>query len=247
MAGETSNNRPAALVIGAGDATGGAIARRFAREGMVACVVRRHAEKLEPLVRQIEAEGGAAVGFGSDARKEEDVMEVVSRIEREVGPIEAMVFNIGANVPCSILDETARKYFKIWEMACLGGFLYGREVARRMVARGRGTIIFTGATASLRGSANFAAFAGAKHALRALAQSMARELGPKNVHVAHVIVDGAIDTDFIRENFPERYALKSEDGILNPEHIADNYWHLHAQPRDAWTHELDLRPWRETW
>ncbi|WP_175997240.1 SDR family oxidoreductase [Burkholderia stabilis] len=247
MAGETSNNRPAALVIGAGDATGGAIARRFAREGMVACVVRRHAEKLEPLVRQIEAEGGAAVGFGSDARKEADVMEVVSRIEREVGPIEAMVFNIGANVPCSILDETARKYFKIWEMACLGGFLYGREVARRMVARGRGTIIFTGATASLRGSANFAAFAGAKHALRALAQSMARELGPKNVHVAHVIVDGAIDTDFIRENFPERYALKSEDGILNPEHIADNYWHLHAQPRDAWTHELDLRPWRETW
>ncbi|WP_241295546.1 SDR family oxidoreductase [Burkholderia stabilis] len=247
MAGETSNNRPAALVIGAGDATGGAIARRFAREGMVACVVRRHAEKLEPLVRQIEAEGGAAVGFGSDARKEEDVMEVVSRIEREIGPIEAMVFNIGANVPCSILDETARKYFKIWEMACLGGFLYGREVARRMVARGRGTIIFTGATASLRGSANFAAFAGAKHALRALAQSMARELGPKNLHVAHVIVDGAIDTDFIRENFPERYALKSEDGILNPEHIADNYWHLHAQPRDAWTHELDLRPWRETW
>ncbi|HIC7213664.1 SDR family oxidoreductase [Burkholderia stabilis] len=247
MAGETSNNRPAALVIGAGDATGGAIARRFAREGMVACVVRRHAEKLEPLVWQIEAEGGAAVGFGSDARKEEDVMEVVSRIEREVGPIEAMVFNIGANVPCSILDETARKYFKIWEMACLGGFLYGREVARRMVARGRGTIIFTGATASLRGSANFAAFAGAKHALRALAQSMARELGPKNLHVAHVIVDGAIDTDFIRENFPERYALKSEDGILNPEHIADNYWHLHAQPRDAWTHELDLRPWRETW
>lgn len=247
MAGETSNNRPAALVIGAGDATGGAIARRFAREGMVACVVRRHAEKLEPLVRQIEAEGGVAVGFGSDARKEEDVMEVVSRIEREIGPIEAMVFNIGANVPCSILDETARKYFKIWEMACLGGFLYGREVARRMVARGRGTIIFTGATASLRGSANFAAFAGAKHALRALAQSMARELGPKNVHVAHVIVDGAIDTDFIRENFPERYALKSEDGILNPEHIADNYWHLHAQPRDAWTHELDLRPWRETW
>lgn len=247
MAGEMSNNRPAALVIGAGDATGGAIARRFAREGMVACVVRRHAEKLEPLVRQIEAEGGAAVGFGSDARKEEDVMEVVSRIEREVGPIEAMVFNIGANVPCSILDETARKYFKIWEMACLGGFLYGREVARRMVARGRGTIIFTGATASLRGSANFAAFAGAKHALRALAQSMARELGPKNLHVAHVIVDGAIDTDFIRENFPERYALKSEDGILNPEHIADNYWHLHAQPRDAWTHELDLRPWRETW
>jgi short-subunit dehydrogenase len=239
--------RPVALVIGAGDATGGAIARRFAREGMVACVVRRQADKLEPLVKQIEAEGGTAVGFSSDARKEEDVVELVSRIEREIGPIEVMVFNIGANVPSSILEETARKYFKIWEMACFGGFLYGRESARRMVARGRGTILFTGATAGLRGSANFAAFAGAKHALRALAQSMARELGPMNVHVAHVVVDGAIDTDFIRENFPERYATKSDDGILNPDHIAENYWYLHTQPRDAWTHELDLRPWREHW
>src|ERR1700722_12241486 len=239
--------RPVALVIGAGDATGGAIARRFAREGMVACVVRRQADKLEPLVKQIEAEGGTAVGFSSDARKEEDVVELVSRIEREIGPIEVMVFNIGANVPSSILEETARKYFKIWEMACFGGFLYGRESARRMVARGRGTILFTGATAGLRGSANFAAFAGAKHALRALAQSMARELGPMNIHVAHVVVDGAIDTDFIRENFPERYATKSDDGILNPDHIAETYWYLHTQPRDAWTHELDLRPWRKHW
>jgi short-subunit dehydrogenase len=247
MANGNQEARPVALVIGAGDATGGAIARRFAREGMVACVVRRQADKLEPLVKQIEAEGGTAVGFSSDARKEEDVVELVSRIEREIGPIEVMVFNIGANVPSSILEETARKYFKIWEMACFGGFLYGRESARRMVARGRGTILFTGATAGLRGSANFAAFAGAKHALRALAQSMARELGPMNIHVAHVVVDGAIDTDFIRENFPERYATKSDDGILNPDHIAENYWYLHTQPRDAWTHELDLRPWREHW
>jgi short-subunit dehydrogenase len=247
MTDESQKARPVALVIGAGDATGGAIARRFAREGLVACVVRRQADKLEPLVKQIEAEDGAVVGFGSDARKEEDVVELVSRIEREIGPIEVMVFNIGANVPCSILEETARKYFKIWEMACFGGFLYGRETAKRMVARGRGTILFTGATAGMRGSANFAAFAGAKHALRALAQSMARELGPRNIHVAHVVVDGAIDTDFIRETFPERYATKSDDGILNPDHIADNYWHLHTQPRDAWTHELDLRPWREHW
>jgi short-subunit dehydrogenase len=175
------------------------------------------------------------------------VIALVDRIEREVGPIEVLVFNIGANVPCSILDETARKYFKIWEMACLGGFLNAREVARRMVAHGHGTIIFTGATASLRGSANFAAFAGAKHALRALAQSMARELGPKNIHVAHVVVDGAIDTEFIRSNFPDKYATKSDDGILNPDHIAENYWHLHKQPRDAWTFELDLRPWNERW
>ncbi|HZG29850.1 MAG TPA: SDR family oxidoreductase [Ensifer sp.] len=237
----------AALIIGAGDATGAAIARRFARGGHVACVTRRSADKLSGLVEAIRAEGCEARGFAADARKEEDVAALVERVEREVGPIEVMVFNIGANVPSSILDETARKYFKIWEMACFSAFLTGREVARRMVARERGTIIFTGATASLRGAANFAAFAGAKHALRALAQSMARELQPKNIHVAHVVIDGAIDTDFIRESFPERYALKDADGILNPDHIAENYWHLHNQPRDAWTHELDLRPWSERW
>lgn len=237
----------AALIVGAGDATGGAIAKRFAKEGLIVCATRRSADKLQPLIDDIRKEGGQAHGFASDARKEEDVVKLVDDIERDVGPIEVMVFNIGANVPCSILEETARKYFKIWEMACFSGFLVGREVARRMVARERGTMIFTGATAAMRGSANFAAFAGAKHALRALAQSMARELGPKNIHVAHVVIDGAIDTEFIRHNFPERYAMKDSDGILNPEHIADNYWHLHAQPRDAWTHELDLRPWSERW
>ncbi|WP_208511042.1 SDR family oxidoreductase [Variovorax paradoxus] len=236
-----------ALIIGAGDSTGGAIARRFAAGGYTACVTRRDAQKLQPLVESIEAAGGKAVAFGSDARKEEEVIALFEQVEREVGPVEVLVFNIGANVPSSILEETARKYFKIWEMACFGGFLNGREAAKRMVERGRGTIIFTGATAALRGAANFAAFAGAKHALRALAQSMARELGPRNVHVAHVVVDGAIDTEFIRTSFPERYALKSEDGILNPKHIAENYWHLHTQPRDAWTFELDLRPYMERW
>ena len=241
------NPNRAALIVGAGDSTGGAIARRFAREGFIACVTRRTADKLAPLVEEITSSGGRAHGFASDARKEEDVIKLVDDIERDIAPIEVLVFNIGANVPCSILDETAKKYFKIWEMACFSGFLVGREVARRMVKRERGTIIFTGATAGLRGSANFAAFAGAKHALRALAQSMARELGPKNIHVAHVVVDGAIDTAFIRDNAPDRYALKDRDGILNPDHIADNYWHLHAQPRDAWTHELDLRPWIERW
>jgi NAD(P)-dependent dehydrogenase (short-subunit alcohol dehydrogenase family) len=237
-----------ALIVGAGDATGGAIARRFAKGGYTVCATRRHLDKLQPLIAQIEAEGGKAHGFASDARKEEEVVALVEQIESTIGPIEVLVFNIGANVPSSILEETARKYFKIWEMACLGGMLNGREVAKRMVAREgehKGTIIFTGATASLRGSANFAAFSGAKHALRALAQSMARELGPRGIHVAHTIIDGAIDTEFIRENFPQRYALKSEDGILNRDHIAENYWMLHRQPRDAWTHELDLRPWSE--
>jgi short-subunit dehydrogenase len=132
-------------------------------------------------------------------------------------------------------------------MGALAGFLMGREVAKAMLPRGRGTILFTGATASLRGSAGFCAFAGAKHALRSLAQSMARELGPQGIHVAHVVIDGAIDTQFIKENFPERYALKAQDGILNPDAIAESYWTLHNQPRSAWTHELDLRPWMERW
>ncbi|MEO4048064.1 SDR family oxidoreductase [Pseudomonas sp. CAU 1711] len=242
-----NNDRKVVLVIGAGDATGGAIAKRFAREGYVACVTRRSADKLQPLVDEIRATGGEAHGFASDARKEEEVAALIEQIESTIGPIEAFVFNIGANVPCSILDETARKYFKIWEMACFAAFLSAQAVARRMVGRGRGTILFTGATAGLRGAANFAAFAGAKHGVRALAQSMARELGPRNIHVAHVVVDGAIDTAFIRDSFPEMYARKEQDGILDPAHIADNYWFLHAQPRDAWTFELDLRPWMERW
>ncbi|MEJ5061741.1 MULTISPECIES: SDR family oxidoreductase [unclassified Pseudomonas] len=241
------NNKKVVLVVGAGDATGGAIAKRFAQEGFVACVTRRSADKLQPLVDAIKATGGEAHGFACDARKEEDVIALVEQIESEIGPIEAFVFNIGANVPCSILEETARKYFKIWEMACFSGFLNAREVAKRMAKRQRGTILFTGATAGMRGAAGFAAFAGAKHGVRALAQSMARELGPMNIHVAHVIVDGAIDTDFIRDSFPEKYATKDQDGILNPEHIAENYWYLHSQPRDAWTFELDLRPWSERW
>ena len=241
------NNKKVVLVVGAGDATGGAIAKRIAREGFVASVTRRSADKLQPLVDAIKADGGEAHGFACDARKEEDVIALVEQIENQIGPIEAFVFNIGANVPCSILEETARKYFKIWEMACFSGFLNAREVAKRMAKRQRGTILFTGATAGMRGAAGFAAFAGAKHGIRALAQSMARELGPMNIHVAHVVVDGAIDTDFIRESFPEKYATKDQDGILNPEHIAENYWYLHAQPRDAWTFELDLRPWSERW
>jgi NAD(P)-dependent dehydrogenase (short-subunit alcohol dehydrogenase family) len=236
-----------ALIVGAGDATGAAIARRFAREGYIACVTRRSAEKLQPLVDEIRAAGGVAHGFASDARKEDQVAELVEHIETQVGAIEVFVFNIGANVPCSVLEETPRKFFKVWEMACYSGFLTSQAVARRMVTRRQGTILFTGATAALRGAANFAAFAVAKHGLRALAQSLARELGPLNIHVAHVVIDGAIDTAFIRENFPAMYAAKDQDGILSPGHIADAYWYLHSQPRDAWTFELDLRPWMERW
>ena len=239
-------DKKAILVIGAGDATGGAIARRFAREGYVACMTRRNVSKLELLVDEIRAAGGAAHGFGSDARREDEMVALFQQIEKDIAPIEVAVFNIGANVRFGITETTARVYHKVWEMACFGGFLMGREAAKVMLPRQRGTIIFTGATASLRGREGFAAFAGAKHALRALAQSMARELWPKGIHVAHPIIDGAIDTEFIRTHFPDRYALKDQGGIVNPNSIAEAYWQIHQQPRDAWTHETDLRPWMET-
>jgi short-subunit dehydrogenase len=245
------------LVVGAGDATGGAVAKRFAREDFSVCVTRRTLDKLQPLLSDIQQAGGVAHGFASDARKEDEVIDLIDHIESNIGPIEVLVFNIGANSPNSILTETSRRYTKMWEMACLAGFLNGREVAKRMVARSnesdqhskgvsqKGTIIFTGATASLRGGANFAGFSGGKMALRGLAQSMARELGPMGIHVAHTIIDGAIDTEFIRTLFPDRYALKDQGGIMNPDHIADAYWMLHQQPRDTWTQELDLRPYME--
>jgi NAD(P)-dependent dehydrogenase (short-subunit alcohol dehydrogenase family) len=234
------------IVVGAGDALGGAIAKRFAREGFEAVIIRRNADQLEPLAEAIRAEGGKAHPFGVDARNEEQVVALFEAVEEKIAPIEAVVFNIGANVNFPIGETTSRVFFKVWEMACFSGFLAGREAAKRMAPRGRGTIIFTGATASVRGGKGFAAFASAKHGLRALSQSMARELGPQGVHVAHTIIDGAIDTAWIAENFPARYALKDQDGILDPAHIADAYWMLHSQPRDAWTHELDLRPWMES-
>ncbi|MEQ8347774.1 MAG: SDR family oxidoreductase [Sneathiellaceae bacterium] len=238
-----------ALVIGAGDATGGAVARRFAREGYAAVMTRRprNIAQLEALAAEIAAAGGRAHAFGIDARSEEEVVPFLETVEAEIGPIAVAVFNIGANVRFGITETTTRVYRKVWEMGAFAGYLMGREAARHMLPRGRGTIIFTGATASLRGGDGYAAFAGAKHALRALAQSMARELGPKGIHVAHAVIDGAIDTAFIRDSFPERYALKAQDGLLQPEHIAEAYWMLHSQQPTAWTFELDLRPWMERW
>ncbi|HSQ00017.1 MAG TPA: SDR family NAD(P)-dependent oxidoreductase [Candidatus Dormibacteraeota bacterium] len=236
-----------ALIVGAGDGLGGALARRFARAGYHACVVRRGAEKLAPLCAEIGAAGGTVTAFGVDARREDDVVALFDAIERDCGPIEVAMHNIGANVWCPIRETTVRKYTKVWEMACLSGFLVGREAARRMGARRRGTILFTGATASLRGRAQLAAFAGAKHALRALAQSMARELGPEGIHVAHVVIDGPIDMPWIRENFPALVAQRPADGLLKPDDIAETYFALHQQPRSAWTFEIDLRPWVEPW
>lgn len=231
-------------VIGAGDYIGAAIARRFAAEGFHVFAGRRNADKLAPLVADVEAAGGRITARALDARQEGQVSAFLAEADA-AAPLEVCVFNVGGNVNFPLLETTERVFRKVWEMACYAGFLTGREAAKRMLPRARGTILFTGATASVRGSAGFSAFASAKHGLRALAQSMARELGPRGIHVAHVVIDGAIDTPWIAENFPERHALKDRDGILNPDHIAEAYWQLHRQPRSAWTHELDLRPWME--
>lgn len=239
----------AALIIGAGDATGGAIAKAFAAEGYVACVNRRprHADTLEQLAQSIRDAGHKAVAYPADARDEDAMIALVEAIERDVGPIEVAVFNIGANVRFGITETTAQVYRKVWEMATFAGFLMGREVARHMLERKRGTIIFTGATASIRGGTGYAAFASAKAALRMTAQSMARELGPHNIHVAHSIIDGGIDTEFIRGLRPDFDDAKANDLVLSPDAIAAQYVALHRQHRSAWTHELDLRPWGEKW
>lgn len=242
---ETSSEK-VCLVVGAGDFLGAAVAQRFAQEGFHAVATRRRGD-LQGLVRAIEAEGGRATGIHSDARDEDQVLELIERVERDIGPIDVAVFNVGGNVRFQVLDMTARVYRKVWEMCAFAGFLVGREVARRMLSRGRGTILFTGATASLRGAAGFAAFAGGKHALRALAQSLARELGPQGIHVAHVVIDGPIDTEATRKLFPEWFAGRPADGVMQPEEIAEIYWQLHRQPRSAWSFEADVRSYLEPW
>jgi NAD(P)-dependent dehydrogenase (short-subunit alcohol dehydrogenase family) len=236
-----------AVIVGAGDAIGSAITRKFAHRGLTVCALRRNGDKLAPLVEELRGQGHEAHAYSCDARKEEQIIERFAAIEQDIGDIEVVVFNIGANVPLGILETDSRKFFKIWEMACFAGFLTGREAARYMTQHKRGTILFTGATASVRGAAGFAAFASAKHGLRALAQSMARELGPQNIHVAHVVIDAAVDTTWIMENVPQAAELKEKGGIVDPDALANNYVMLHEQPRNAWTFELDLRPWLERW
>lgn len=235
------------LVVGAGEGTGAAVARRFAQGGLTVCVARREADKLAPLVAEIENSGGKAYPFGIDSTNEAQVIDLFERIERDVGPLEAVVFNVARTTRANIADTSAEVYRAIWELSAFAGFLVGREAARRMTPRRRGTIIFTGATSSLRGKEGFAAFSGGKQALRALAQSMARELGPQGLHVAHVVVDGIIDTPFTRSKIPDRMAAAGPDGVLDPAHLAEVYWQIHGQPRDTWTHEVDLRPWSEPW
>jgi NAD(P)-dependent dehydrogenase (short-subunit alcohol dehydrogenase family) len=240
-----------AAVIGAGDFIGAAIAKKFAAEGFTLFAGRRNGEKLAPLVAAIEGAGGRVVARSLDARKEDDVTQFLRDADAHA-PLDVCVFNIGANVNFPVTETTERVFRKVWEMACYAGFLAGREAARLMLARGRGTIFFTGATASMRGGVGYAAFASAKAGLRAVAQSMARELGPKNIHVAHLVIDAGVDTAFVRERIKQRGGEEAlvklpPDQLMNPGSIAETYWHLYNQPRDAWTFELDLRPYREVW
>lgn len=233
---------PAAVVFGAGEALGGAVARRFARAGYHAVPSRRKADRLEALAAAIREDGGKATAIACDARDEEAVRALYERVEDEIGPVEVAVFNAGAWHNAPIAEMTARVYRQVWDTAAFAGFLTAREAARRMVPRGKGTILFTGATASLRGGPGFAAFAGAKFALRALAQAMSRELAPKGVHVAHVVVDGRIDSEAVRARFQVE-----EAELMPPDAIAETFFAVHAQERDAWTFEIDLRPWGEAW
>ncbi|KRB40963.1 MAG: SDR family NAD(P)-dependent oxidoreductase [Pseudomonadota bacterium] len=252
MSGSSSSERPSrnatAVVVGAGDFIGGEIAKRFAAEGYTVFVGRRQAEKLDPLKAEIEAAGGRVVARGLDARDEDQMIAFYEEAER-TAPIEASIFNIGANVNFPLVETTSRVFRKVWEMACFAGFLSGREAAKHMLPRGAGSIFFTGATAGLRGGVGYAAFASAKFGLRAVAQSAARELGPQGIHVAHLVIDSGVDTAWVRE----RMRQAAGDGpvpdrvLMRPAAVAEAYWALHQQPTDAWTFEHEIRPAGERW
>lgn len=240
-----------AAVIGAGDFIGAAIARKFAAEGFTVFAGRRNGDKLAPLVADIEKAGGKVSARGLDARKEEDINAFLQEADR-AAPLEVCIFNVGANVNFPLVDTTDRVFRKVWEMACYSGFLAGREAARLMLTHGRGNIFFTGATASLRGGIGYAAFASAKAGLRAVAQAAARELGPKNIHVAHLVIDSGVDTAWVRERIKTRegedaLANLPPDRLMRPEAVAEAYWSLYQQPRDAWSSELEIRPFAEKW
>lgn len=240
-----------AAVIGAGDFIGAAIARKFAAEGFTVHLGRRNGDRLAPLLADIAKAGGKATGRSLDARKETDITAFLRDADADA-PLEVCIFNIGANVNFPLLDTTERVFRKVWEMACYSGFLAGREAARLMLPRARGAIFFTGATASLRGGVGYAAFAAAKAGLRMMAQSAARELGPKNIHVAHLVIDAGVDTAWVRERIKAREGEEAlsrlpPDRLMRPEAVADAYWSLYQQPRDAWTFELEIRPFAERW
>lgn len=251
MGFEMSREKGVALLVGAGDAIGAAVARRFAQGGYKVCVARRSAEKSTAFANEMAAKGFYLRAFSVDARREEDVQKLFADVEGTVGPIEICLFNAGSNVKRPLLETTDKLFFKAWELACYAGFLVGREAARYMMIHGSGTILFTGATASVRGGKGFAAFASAKFGLRAVAQAMARELGPKNIHVAHLILDAAVDSEAIHQRMKAESGINASeippDSLTKTSSIAEAFWFLHHQSKDGWSHELDLRPSVEEW
>jgi NAD(P)-dependent dehydrogenase (short-subunit alcohol dehydrogenase family) len=240
-----------AMLVGAGDAIGAAVARRFAKGGYTVCICRRDGAKSQGLVDELTSAGHRIHAFSVDARQESEVQALFTNVEKEIGPIEVCLFNAGSNVNKPLIETTEKLFFKAWELACYAGFLVGREAARVMTARGRGTILFTGATASLRGGKGFAAFASAKFGLRAVAQAMARELGPKNIHVVHLIIDAGVDSAAIHARLKAASGIEAKDiapdSLTKTDSIAEAYWFVHQQAKDGWTHELDLRPAGEKW
>jgi NAD(P)-dependent dehydrogenase (short-subunit alcohol dehydrogenase family) len=240
-----------AAIVGAGDYIGAAIAKKFAAEGFTIFAGRRHGDKLAPLANDIEAAGGTIFGRSLDARKEDEIVSFIQDADQHA-PLEVCIFNVGANVNFPLTETTERVFRKVWEMACYAGFLTTREAAKAMLARGRGSIFLTGATASLRGGIGFAAFASAKFGLRAVAQAAARELGPKNIHIAHLVIDSGVDTQWVRERIKanegeDALASLDPDRLMNPEAVAETYWQLYKQPRSAWSSEIEIRPSGEKW
>ena len=243
--------RGVAILVGAGDAIGAAVARRFAEGGYTVCICRREAAKSQGLVDELKAKGHSIHAFSVDARQEAEVQKLFAEVEQSIGPIEVCLFNAGSNVNKPLIETTEKLFFKAWELACFAGFLVGREATRCMLRHGRGTMLFTGATASVRGGSGFAAFSAAKFGLRAVAQAMARELGPKNIHVVHLLIDAGVDSPAIHERMKARSGVAAADippdSLTRTASIAEAYWFAHQQSRDGWTHELDLRPSVERW
>jgi NAD(P)-dependent dehydrogenase (short-subunit alcohol dehydrogenase family) len=246
-----NNIKKVALGVGTGDAIGAAFARRFAAGGYTIAIARRDGAKSEALVEKIRQDGGSARAFSIDARDEASIQDLFQTVERDLGPIEVCLYNAGANFRSPLTETSSELFEKVWRLGCMAGFLTGREAAKYMVPRAKGTILFTGATASVRGGANFAAFASAKAGLRAVAQSMARELGPKGIHVAHLVVDGGVDSPAIHARRRAANGGKDTefppDSLMKLSSIAEAYWTLNAQSRDAWTFEMDIRPFVEPW
>lgn len=229
---------PCTAIVGVGPGLGAALAARFAREGHAIALLARTAAHRDAVVERIRADGGSARGYACDAGNADSVAAAFGQVRATLGDPGVLVYNAGRFTVGGVLELAVEDFESAWRVNCLGGFLAARAVVPAMLQHGRGTLLFTGATAALRGGARFAGLAVGKFGLRALAQSLARELGPRGIHVAHVVIDGQIDSAAARQRDPGRAA----GGFLDPAAIAETYWQLHAQPRTAWTLEQDLRP-----